>query len=85
MSHLEIKKFVAPLSKIKMPSHAENELKLVEKEIKALKSKLSKLKKKEKREGLSSDEQVDLEEFDKELEKLEADKKYWQDRIPKGN
>ena len=66
-------------------SHAERKLEEVEEKIEKLKANLLKLKKKEKREGLSSDEQVDLEEFDKELEKLEADKKYWQDRIPKGN
>ena len=64
-------------------SHAERKLEEVEEKIEKLKANLLKLKKKEKREGLSSDEQVDLEEFDKELEKLEADKKYWQRIIEK--
>ena len=62
-----------------MTSHAEEKLELVENEIKVLKAELLPLKKKRRREGLSSDEQVELEDFDEELGKLVAKEKYWQD------
>ena len=68
-------------AKNKMTSHAERELKLVEEKIEKLNAKLLELKKKKRREGLSSDEEVDLEELDEGLKKLEADKKYWQEII----
>ena len=66
-----------------MPSHAENELKLVEKEIKDFKARMELLE--DKKEPLEKSELRFLREFDKELEKLEAKEKYWQGIIEKSN
>jgi hypothetical protein len=79
---LRNKKIDAPLSKIKMPSHAENELKLVEEKIENLKASRNFLE--DKKEQLEKSELRFLREFDKELEKLEAKEKYWQGIIEKG-
>ena len=62
-----------------MPSHAEKELKLVEKDIKALKARRELLE--DKKEQLEKSELRFLREFDEELKKLEAKEEYWQEII----
>ena len=66
-------------------SHAERELKLVEVEMNELEPILLALKKKKRREGLDSDEEVELEEYSEKLKDLKAKEKYWQGIIEKGN
>ena len=61
-----------------------DELKAVDVEIKTVKARKLELQKKEKRaEGLTTDEQVELEEFDwkETLQELKKDKKYWEELI----
>lgn len=65
-------------------SHAEEKLQLVEEKIKELRAKLLTLKKKRRREGLSCDEEVELEEFDEELKDLKTKEERWLRMIEKG-
>ena len=61
-----------------------DELKVVEQKIETVKARKLELQKKAKRaEGLTTDEQVELEEFDwkETLQELKKDKKYWEDLI----
>ena len=62
----------------------KDELKVVELKIETVKArKLELLKKAKRAEGLTTDEQVELEEFDwkETLQELKKDKKYWKDLI----
>jgi hypothetical protein len=65
-----------------MSQYDKDKLKAVELEIKTVKARKLELLKKEKRpEGLTTDEQVELEDWKETLEELKKDKKYWEDII----
>jgi len=58
-------------------SHAERDLKLVEEKIEKLEKIVLHLKKKNKKEGLDSDEEVELEFNSEKLKELKAKEKQW--------
>ena len=65
-----------------MSQYDKDELKAVDLEIKTVKARKLELQKKAKRaEGLSTDEQVELEDVKETLQELQRRQKYWEDII----